>query len=91
MENTLIASKANCKLANVPSGIENAAQHSSRIMLHIPPSGGVQRYFCSNCIHSFQAEYVYLSCQICEEQITRLLKESCGIRSIGRLLGISPR
>jgi hypothetical protein len=28
------------KLANVPSGIANAAQHSSRNMLHIPPSGG---------------------------------------------------
>jgi hypothetical protein len=26
MENDLIASKANCKLANVPSGIANAAQ-----------------------------------------------------------------
>jgi len=42
-ENNLIASKANCKLAKVPSGIAKAAQRSSRNMLHIPPSGGYNK------------------------------------------------
>jgi hypothetical protein len=41
----LIASKANCKLANAPSGIANAAQRLSRNILHIPPSGGTMMWF----------------------------------------------
>ena len=42
MENDLIANKANCKLANVPSGIANSAQRSTLNLLHIPPNGGLE-------------------------------------------------
>jgi hypothetical protein len=40
MENNLIASKANYKLANVPSGIANSAQRLTLNLLHIPPNAG---------------------------------------------------
>ncbi|MNU55780.1 IS1 transposase [compost metagenome] len=51
---------------------------------------GIQRFYCKNCHHSFPEDYHYGSCRVSNEQIILLLKESCGIRGIGRILEISP-
>ena len=52
---------------------------------------GEQRYFCILCKKSFQSKYIYQACKPqVNSKIIALLKEGCGIRSISRLLGISP-
>lgn len=68
-----------CKKCNSPGVVKNG---KSQI--------GNQRYYCKSCKCSFQTTYYYASCLVPDFQITTLLKESCGIRSIGRILGISP-
>src|SRR5437879_5167687 len=51
---------------------------------------GTQRFYCKACKNCFQNHYVY---KACEKDITKkivmLTKESCGVRSIARLLRIS--
>jgi len=52
---------------------------------------GIQRYKCSSCGKRFQDHYVYKAhLPQTNAQISVLLKEGCGIRSIARILGISP-
>jgi len=52
---------------------------------------GEQRYYCSLCKKSSQSNYVYHACKTnINSKIVALLKEGCGIRSISRLLSISP-
>ena len=51
---------------------------------------GVQRYLCKDCRCSFQGDYQYISCGVSDRTVIMLVKESCGIRSIGRILNISP-
>jgi IS1 family transposase/transposase-like protein len=52
---------------------------------------GEQRYFCSLCKRSYQSNYVYQACKPkVNYKLIALLKEGCGIRSIARLLEISP-
>lgn len=51
---------------------------------------GFQRFRCKHCLRSFQADYCYSSCLVSDREIVVLLKESCSIRGIGRILGISP-
>lgn len=51
---------------------------------------GKQRYKCKKCNYTFQLEFSYQSCLISDDQIKTLLVEGCGIRSIGRILAISP-
>jgi len=52
---------------------------------------GKQRYRCRNCRRGFQTEYSYRACSGgIKKMITSYVKEGCGIRSISRLLGISP-
>ncbi|HEU5363882.1 MAG TPA: IS1 family transposase [Hanamia sp.] len=51
---------------------------------------GKQRYKCKSCNRTFIATYQYNACKPGISQwIQSLLKESCGIRSISRLLQIS--
>ena len=51
---------------------------------------GVQRYYCKNCEKCFQEKYVYnADSATTNSSIILLLKEGCGIRSIGRILKIS--
>lgn len=51
---------------------------------------GLQRWYCSHCNKYQQKAYVYAAYRpYINNQIKELTKESCGIRSIGRLLSIS--
>src|SRR5690606_25095403 len=51
---------------------------------------GRQRYKCKSCGRLFMTDYVYKACmENINSWIMRLVKEGSGIRSIGRLLGIS--
>ena len=51
---------------------------------------GIQRFYCRFCKCSFQSEYVKKSYLTNDNQIITLVKEGCGIRSISRILKISP-
>lgn len=52
---------------------------------------GEQRYYCAFCKKSYQSNYVYKACiPKVNTKLVELLKEGCGIRSISRLLSISP-
>lgn len=51
---------------------------------------GNQRLKCKSCGKNFQKGYTYKACrQDTNAKIKVLLKEGCGVRSIGRILGIS--
>ncbi len=51
---------------------------------------GVQRYGCKECKKYWQTSYVYKACEeYIDQQIIGLKKESCGMRSISRILKIS--
>jgi insertion element IS1 protein InsB len=51
---------------------------------------GKQRYHCKSCKKTFQTEYFYKACYHKTNQwIASLTNESCGIRSIARLLTVS--
>lgn len=49
-----------------------------------------QRFRCSQCKKSFIADYSYTACTTSNHQIKILLTEGCGIKSISRILSISP-
>jgi len=52
---------------------------------------GEQRYYCTGCKLSRQNTYIYQACKKrTNRKLIALLKEGCGIRSISRLLSISP-
>lgn len=54
-------------------------------------SVGNQRYYCKKCKHSQVESYRYKSYESrVDRDIVVLTKEGCGIRSIGRILDISP-
>ncbi|MDC0099023.1 IS1 family transposase [Crocinitomicaceae bacterium] len=51
----------------------------------------IQRYICKLCSVTAQEEYSYNACVKCIDQnLILLIKEGCGIRSISRILNISP-
>src|ERR1051326_2206067 len=51
---------------------------------------GVQRYRCKRCDRFWQSSYQYKACeQGISQKIVVLKRESCGIRSIARILNIS--
>lgn len=51
----------------------------------------VQRYICKDCKKTFQESYKYQGCKADTNRwIVNLLKEGTGMRSISRLLNISP-
>jgi len=51
---------------------------------------GRQRFRCQSCKKGFQQNYVYNGCHRgVPSQISTLVREGCGIRSIGRILKIS--
>ena len=51
---------------------------------------GVQRFNCKTCKRYWQRNYRYRACeQGISEHIITLIKESCGVRSISRILKIS--
>ena len=50
-----------------------------------------QRYYCKNCNKYFQSDYTYKAYQPnTNKLVVSLLKESCSIRGISRVLNISP-
>ena len=50
----------------------------------------LHRYYCKSCKKNFQYRYVYKACcHPIAQSISTLTKESCGIRSIARILEIS--
>lgn len=53
-------------------------------------SKNTQKYRCKACLKHQRKHDVYQSYLITPQQIVKLTKESCGIRSIGRILTISP-
>jgi len=53
-------------------------------------SKNTQKYRCKTCLKYQREQYLYSSRLIADQQIIRLTKEGCGIRSIGRILTISP-
>jgi len=51
---------------------------------------GIQRYSCKECKKYWQSSYLYKACEDhVDEHIIVLKKESCGMRSISRILKIS--
>ena len=51
---------------------------------------GIQKYYCSSCKKYQQKEYSYFACYSQTNQdIVSLIKASCGIRDISRVLSIS--
>ncbi|CAM1370871.1 Probable transposase IS1 family [Tenacibaculum litoreum] len=51
-----------------------------------------QRFYCKECNKSFQLNYSYQAYKVETNNFIRsLLKESCGVRSIGRILSISTK
>ncbi|RSC92038.1 IS1 family transposase, partial [Tenacibaculum singaporense] len=51
-----------------------------------------QRFYCKDCKRSYQSEYIYQAYKSDTNVfIKSLLKESCGIRSISRILNISSK
>lgn len=53
-------------------------------------SKNTQKYRCKTCLKYQRKQYVYQSCLVTPQQIVKLTKEGCGIRSTGRILNISP-
>lgn len=54
-------------------------------------SNGIQRFRCKSCGARFQEAYYYNAClHDINSKIVQLLKSSCGIRDISRILQISP-
>jgi len=52
---------------------------------------GTQKWYCKKCHKYQQSAYLNNACKLgVEKEIKSHLKEGCGIRSIARLLGISP-
>ena len=49
----------------------------------------VQVFRCKDCLKYQRLEYAYNSKSVSSDQIAHLIKEGCGIRSIGRILKIS--
>ena len=63
---------------------------SDKIVNYGKTRKGVQRYRCNSCGNLFQEYYRYRSWQIRDVDLVVLLRESCGIRGMGRILDISP-
>lgn len=51
---------------------------------------GAQIYQCRNCLKYQRRHYKYQSGLVSDYQIVQLIKEGCGIRSIARILLVSP-
>ena len=49
-----------------------------------------QKYQCKSCLKYQLSDYTYLSYLLSDSKLIELVKEGCGIRSISRLLRISP-
>jgi insertion element IS1 protein InsB len=72
--------------------VDNSVERSSSgysVCRYGKSAGGKQRYKCKLCRRTFIATYSNRSWNIHSGSIVALLKEGCGIRSIGRLLQIS--
>src|SRR5579872_4482901 len=70
--------KLNCRQCEKP-GLKNGKSKS-----------GMQRYCCKGCKRYWQLSYIYNACERnIDQTIVLLKKESCGIRSISRILRIS--
>ncbi|MBL7705484.1 MAG: IS1 family transposase [Taibaiella sp.] len=62
----------------------------SHCINHGSSSSGNKRYRCKSCKRTHSKVYTLNACkQSIAEKVTSLLKEGCGIRSIGRILRIS--
>ena len=82
--------KTVCSVFNVLIRMKCKKCLSPRTVRYGKNRSGVQRYLCKDCHCSFQNDYRYISCTLSDREIISLVKESCGIRSIGRILSISP-
>ncbi len=70
----------NCKSCGKPNCIKKGKRN------------GRQRYHCKNCGSNFQSEYTYKAYRpSTDDLIKSLLKEGCGVRSIGRIMDISTK
>ena len=67
-----------CKKCNLTNTIKKGKRNN------------VQRYYCKNCNSSFQESYSYKAYESSTNTfVVSLLKESCGVRGISRILRIS--
>ena len=67
-----------CRYCNSPNIIKYGHQQNGKV-----------RYHCKSCLRYFQGSYRYQSFVTEDKAIISLTKESCGIRSISRILNIS--
>lgn len=66
--------------------------HNQCVKNGVIKTNGKQRYYCKACAKSFVETYTYQAYQPdTNTHIVKLLKESCGTRSIARLLHIAPK
>lgn len=63
---------------------------SSEIIKYGRTKSGVQTFKCMTCGIRFQETYANNSYSIADDEIKTLVKEGCGIRSMSRILKISP-
>lgn len=63
---------------------------SEKVVRNGLQANGNQRWICKNCKSSQQMNYSYNSYFVSNQQLILLTKEGCGIRSIGRILEITP-
>lgn len=69
----------------------NTCHHCGGICINRGRRAGAQVLYCKTCGRYHQATYRYKAWATgMDERITTCVKEGCGIRSIGRMLGISP-
>jgi IS1 family transposase/transposase-like protein len=70
----------NCAKCNSPNVIRKGLRNNK------------QRFYCKNCKKFFQLDYIYQAYKSeTNDFISTLLKEGCGVRSIGRILNISSK
>ncbi len=68
----------------------NCKKCSSKVIKNGKQKDGAQRYYCKSCKQSFQDGYKYNAYKAdININIVKHLRESCGIRSISRILEIS--
>jgi IS1 family transposase/transposase-like protein len=72
--------RINCTKCNSPNAIKKGLRNNK------------QRFYCKDCSKRFQSNYTYKAYKSeTNKFISTLLKESCGVRSIARILHISTK
>ena len=74
----------------VPKKVMNCIKCNSSNSIKKGLRNHKQRFYCKDCKKSFQFKYTYQAYKSTTNHLIKsLLKEGCGVRSIGRILNIS--